>query len=131
MSEAFKFIDFMEENDLYKEGTSDIDLSALASLLGITQKELAKAFNIQESQISKGTALTSGNQFLAQWMAVFNMLTEHIKAIEPTANKERVRLKMSRWLKTPSLQFKNSSPLEMMIEGKTRKVVKLLEQITG
>ncbi len=131
MSEAFQFVDFMEENDLYKEGTSDIDLSALAKLLEVQQKDLAKAFDLHESQISRGSTSASGNIFLKQWMGVFNMLSAHIKLSEPDADKERIRLKMGRWLKTPSLHFKNNTPLEMMIDGKTRKVIKLLEQITG
>ena len=131
MNETFKFVDFMEENDLYKEGTSDIDLSALARLLEVQQKDLARAFNISESQISRGTANISSNAFLKQWMGIFNMLSVQIKKSEPGADKERIRLKMSRWLKTPNIQFKNNTPLEMMIDGKTRRVIKLLEQITG
>jgi len=131
MGEAFKFVDFMEENDLYRDGTSDIDLSALAKLLEVQQKELARAFHIGESQISRGTANVSGNIFLKQWMGVFNMLSSHIKQTEPDADKERVRLKMSRWLKTPNIHFGNDTPLEVMIDGKTRKVIKLLEQIAG
>jgi len=131
MNETFKFVDFMEENDLYKEGTSDIDLSALARLLEVQQKDLARAFNISESQISRGTANILSNAFLKQWMGIFNMLSVHIKKSEPGADKERIRLKMSRWLKTPNIQFKNNTPLEMMIDGKTRRVIKLLEQITG
>ncbi|MBC8548730.1 MAG: DUF2384 domain-containing protein [Bacteriovoracaceae bacterium] len=131
MNTTFQFIDFMEENDLYKDGTSDIDLSALAKLLEVQQKDLAKAFNISESQISRGATNVTGNAFLKQWMGVFDMLSSHIKNSEPAADKERIRLKMSRWLKTPSIHFKNNTPLEMMIDGKTRRVIKLLEQITG
>ncbi len=62
---------------------------------------------------------------------MFNILAEQIKATEPNADKERVRIKIGRWLKTPNSHFKDMSPLEMMIYGKTRRVLKLLEQITG
>ncbi len=131
MSTAFDLVDFMEENNLYKSGTSDIDLSALAKLLEVPQKDLAKAFDITESQISRGTERTDGNVYIKQWMGVFNLLSTQIKQTEPTADKERIRLKMSRWLKTPNMHFKNDTPLEVMISGKARKVLKLLEQITG
>lgn len=131
MSTAFDLVDFMEENNLYKSGTSDIDLSALAKLLEVPQKDLAKAFDINESQISRGTERTDGNVYIKQWMGVFNLLSTQIKQTEPTADKERIRLKMSRWLKTPNMHFKNDTPLEVMISGKARKVLKLLEQITG
>lgn len=132
MGEVFSNVDFLEENGLYKEGTTDIDLTALAKLLEIQQKDLAKAFGIHESSISRtGTLSASGNDFLKQWLKVFNILAEQIKATEPQADKERVRIKIGRWLKTPNSHFKDMSPLEMMIDGKTRRVLKLLEQITG
>jgi len=129
-SDAFKTIDFFEDNNLYIENSSELDLTALAKLLGVSQKDLAKAFNISESQITRKQAM-SDNKFVAQWMAVFNMLTTHIQETEPEISSEKLRLKMSRWLKMPNMHFSNFSPLMIMLQGKTRRVIKLLEQITG
>ncbi len=129
LANTFESVDFFEFNDLYLDNSSEIDLSALARLLEVSQKDLAKAFNISESQITRKKA-TSDNKFVMQWMAVFNMLTNHIQRTEPGISHDQVRLKMSRWLKMPNIHFGNQSPLFVMLQGKTRKVIKLLEQVT-
>jgi len=130
LNQEMQSVDFFEYNDLYIDNSSEIDLAALAKLLGVNQKDLAKAFDITESQITRKKG-TSDNKFVIQWMAVFNILTTHIQTTEPTLSKEKIRVKMSRWLKMPSIHFSNQPPLSIMLQGKTRKVLKLLEQITS
>lgn len=130
MSDNLKSIQFAEENELYREGTSELDLAALAKLIGITQKEIAEAFRVSESQVSRGTSKVSENIIAKQWMTVFNILSEYIKDTDPDLPKDRVRLKIMRWLKMPNFHFGNETPLNMMMEGKARKVIFLLEQIT-
>ncbi|MBT4791079.1 MAG: DUF2384 domain-containing protein [Halobacteriovoraceae bacterium] len=129
-AEVLQSVDFFESNDLYLENSSEIDLTALAKLLEMNQKDLAKAFDINESQITRNAA-TSDNKFVKQWMTVFNMLTGHIQATEPEISQDKLRLKMSRWLKMPSSHFSNDTPLSIMVQGKARRVIKLLEQITA
>ena len=129
-STVLQNVDFFENNNLYIDDSSEIDLTALASLLEINQKDLANAFKISESQVTR-KAPTSDNKSVKQWMAVFNMLTSHIQATEPDIDQNKLRLKMSRWLKMPNLHFSNETPLAMMLQGKSRRVIKLLEQITG
>ncbi|MCK5884009.1 MAG: DUF2384 domain-containing protein [Bacteriovoracaceae bacterium] len=127
---ALQSVEFFEENKLYIDDSSELDLTALAKLLGVNQKELAVAFNITESQITRKAA-TSDNKFVQQWMAVFNILIEHIQSTEPGITSEKLSLKMSRWLKMPNSHFSQESPISVMLKGKARRVINLLEQITG
>ena len=127
---GFQTIDFFSDNGLYVDDSSELDVSALAKLLEVSQKELAKAFDISESHITRKQT-TSDNKFVMQWMSVFNLLTTHIKETEPEISSQDLKLKMSRWLKMPSTHFSNQSPLVVMLQGRTRRVIKLIEQITA
>ncbi len=130
IQQELESVNFFESNNLYIGDSTDINVAELAKLLGVNQKDLSEAFHISESKISR-KATNSENKHILQWMSVFNMLTTHIYASESGIDKEKVKQKVSRWLKMPNSHFSHSTPLSMMMKGRARRVVKLLEQITS
>lgn len=125
--QAFKEIDVLRE--LYtEERPSDINLKNLAGLLGLQDVELAKALQLNQSSFSR-SPYAPGNPALNQWFGIFNLIIEIIHQADPELAAEEVKLKMQRWLKLARPEFDNQTPLETMLNGKSRKVRNLLEQM--
>lgn len=124
---AFKELEVLKE--LYAdERPAEINLKRLASLMGVSDNDLAKALDISSSAFSR-TPYASTSPSLNQWMAIFNLVIEIIKRAEPSLTAEETKLKMQRWLKLARPEFQNKTPLEMMLSGKSRQVNNMLEQL--
>lgn len=118
-------------NDLYtEERPSEINLKRLAALLGILDKDLATAFKLDPSTISKNP-YASSNPVLAQWMVVFNLIIKIISESEPELATEQIKVKMQKWLKLPRPEFDGRSAVDEMQKGRVRKVKNILEQLVG
>jgi hypothetical protein len=116
--------------DLFAKDSSDIDSGNLAKLLGVTKKELGTALNLDPSVLSRDH-IAPTNLTMKYWLIIFNLFIELVQQAEPNLTKEEIQVKMSRWLKLPNTQLSNSTPLEAMLKGKSRKVIHLLEQLNN
>jgi len=126
---VFKEIDVL--NDLYtEESPSEINLKRLAVLLGLKDKELAEAFRLDPSVMSKNP-YASSNPVLTQWMVVFNLIIKIISEGEPQLSPEEIKIKMQKWLKLPRPEFNGNSAVIEMQKGRVRKVKNILEQLVG
>lgn len=129
MSAAFKEVDVLD--DLYtEENPTEINLKRLAKLLEINDKDVAAAFKIDATTLSKNPYAT-GNSALKQWVVIFNLIIRIISESEPSASPQDIKLKMQKWLKLPRPEFNGNSAVEEMKKGKARKVKNLLEQLAG
>jgi len=116
--------------DLYDEGSSDINLKRLAGLLGLPDKELAKALDVNETTFSR-KPYAPQNAALNQWMGIFNLIIDIVHEAEPELSPEQIKLKMQRWLKLARPEFDNKTPIEFMLAGKIRRVKNFLEQLSS
>ena len=126
---AFKEIEVLD--DLYtSESPSEINLKRLATLLDLRDKDLAEAFKIDPTVMSKNP-YASSNPVLRQWMVVFNLIIKIIGESEPQLAPQDVKLKMQKWLKLPRPEFDGNSAVDEMQKGRVRKVKNILEQLVG
>lgn len=114
--------------NLYVKDSCDVDVSSLAKLLSVSQGELADAFGVSPATASR-SGIDANNQVMQQWMRVFNLVVDLIVSADGNIPKEGVQLKMSRWLHMPNSHFAGKTPLEIMMNGQSRKVIRLLEQL--
>lgn len=128
MSELTNKIDVLE--NLYAHDSPNIEISNLASMLKISQKQLADALDLDASTVSR-KEIGTNNKALRKWMIVFNLLIDLIKKTEPELARDKIQLKMNRWLKHPNSHFGNEAPLDLMLKGKARRVINLLEQLSS
>jgi hypothetical protein len=129
MVAAFKEIEVLD--DLYtSESPSEINLKRLASLLDLKDKDLAEAFNIDPTTLSKNP-YASSNPILKQWMTIFNLIIRIISESEPVLTPSEIKVKMQRWLKLPRPEFNGNSSVDEMRKGRARRVKNLLEQLAG
>ena len=129
MVAAFKEIEVLD--DLYtSESPSEINLKRLASLLDLKDKDLAEAFNIDPTMLSKNP-YASSNPILKQWMTIFNLIIQIISESEPDLTPSEIKVKMQRWLKLPRPEFNGKSSVDEMRKGRARRVKNLLEQLAG
>lgn len=126
---AFKELEVLD--DLYTpESPSEINLKRLAALLDLNDKDLAEAFKIDPSTMSKNP-YASSNPVLRQWMSVFNLIIKIITESEPELSPQGIKLKMQRWLKLPRPEFAGNSAVDEMQKGRVRRVKNILEQLVG
>jgi len=123
---AVNRIDILD--DLYVEDSNNIDVSHLASLLAIHQKDLAEAFAVTASSASR-SGISPDNTTMKQWMRIFNLVIDLIESSTPSTDKAAIQLKMSRYLKLPNSHFAGKSLLDRMMHGQSRKVIRFLEQL--
>ncbi|MGK5086674.1 hypothetical protein WDW86_03885 [Bdellovibrionota bacterium FG-2] len=129
MAVAFKEIEVLD--DLYTpEGHSQINLKRLATLLDLNDKDIAEAFKIDPTALSKNP-YASSNPVLKQWMTIFNLIIRIISEAEPELAPADIKVKMQKWLKLPRPEFKGNSAVDEMRRGKARRVKNLLEQLAG
>jgi hypothetical protein len=129
MAGAFKEIEVLD--DLYtSESPSEINLKRLATLLDLNDKDVAEAFKLDPTAVSK-SPYASSNPVLKQWMNVFNLVIRIISESEPDLGPVDTKIKMQRWLKLPRPEFGGNSAVDEMRRGKARRVKNLLEQLAG
>lgn len=116
--------------DLFAKDSSEIDSTNLAKLLGVNKKVMAEALKLDPSSLSR-TNIDPTNNTVKSWLLIFNLFIELVQQDEPQLSKEQIQVKMSRWLKLPNTQLGNLSPLDIMLKGKARKVIHLLEQLNS
>jgi len=124
----FKELDVLEP--IYsKELPSELNLQNLAKFLNINQSELEGALKLTKGSISKNPHAAGNANLKQQWQAIFNLVIEIIYQGDSDLSSEEIRTKLQRWLKLPRPEFSDSTPLDLMLQGKTRKVKALLEQL--
>ena len=129
MAIAFKELEVL--NDLYTpESPSEINLKHLATLLDLKDKDLADAFKIDPTTLSKNP-YASSNPVLKQWITIFNLIIIIISEAEPELSPNGIKIRMQKWLKLPRPEFNGNSAVDEMRKGKSRLVKNLLEQLIG
>ncbi len=129
MAIAFKELEVL--NDLYTpESPSEINLKRLATLLDLKDKDLADAFKIDPTTLSKNP-YASSNPVLKQWITIFNLIIIIISEAEPELSPNGIKIRMQKWLKLPRPEFNGNSAVDEMRKGKSRLVKNLLEQLIG
>lgn len=122
---AISRVDVFE--DLYLKDSSNYDVKFLVKLLNKQQQEIIAALKISSSTAKRG--IDSDNAVMKQWMRIFNLIVDLIEESEPSLGKAEIQTKMGRYLRLPNSHFGGSSLLDVMMEGKARKVIRFLEQI--
>jgi hypothetical protein len=125
---AIKRVDVFE--NLYIKDSTNIDISNLAKLLGVSQQTLTAAFDVSPTHASR-KGIDANNHVMKQWMRIFNLVVDLIEESDPSLAKETIQIKMSRWLRLPNSHFNGESLLDVMMKGRARKVIHLLEQLNS
>jgi hypothetical protein len=107
---------------------SDVNLKLLAEFLNVTAKQVAEGLELNESTVSRNP-YAPNSAHLKQWQIIFSLIIEIIVTADPALSSEEVRIKMQRWLKLPRPEFSDKSSVDLMLEGKARRVRNLLEQL--
>lgn len=125
---AIQRLDIFE--DLYFKDSSNYDVDFLAKLLNKQKKDIISALHVS-SATAKRSGIDPDNEIMKDWMRIFNLVVDLIQDSEPGLSKAEIQTKMGRFLRLPNSHFSNKSLLEVMIEGKARKAVRLLEQLAN
>ena len=115
-------MNFFKQYDIFESDHGPVNIDKLCNVLRISKDDTRRLFRLSRRA-------RRYDQQIQSWNLILSMLSTHISIVEPDICSKLIRVKIVRWLKIPNSHFAQSTPISIMLNGGSKRVVNLLEQI--